>query len=517
MGLFSLIKKMWAAPLYPTSTRSKTEKPKVRRYDGARRGRTYADWFSNSNSANAEIFNDLTTLRNRSRNLLQNNDYGRGVITKLVDNVIFSGIHFQAQIKQVRNKKKTDNRANDKLEAAWKKWAENPKWCDAAGQLIFSDLQALGFKSLLSSGEVFIRKVNQSFDGSPVPFALEIIEADQCSEDHNQTYQGNQIVMGVEINKWRRPVAYWFYKEHPGDLWQGRGGVVARNLERVPASEIIHLKFIERPGQLRGVPLLYSTLTRLKNLGDYEEFEQIAAKAAACIMAVVTTPDADILGQPGKDGGEESLPADETLKSGIMRYLAPGEKFESFDPNRPNPNVVGYIESQLRASGAGIGASYESISNDYSKTNYSSSRLSLLQSRDRFRVMQKWFITYFCKEVYSCWLEQAVLGGALDFSDYEVRPERYQEIRWTPRGWSWVDPNKEVQAAIASIKSGLTTVSQEVAKQGGDFEENIKQIAREKEILEQYGVSLTFDDYAVHQDQQDQPQQGNSNNDPNAV
>ena len=414
------------------------------------------------------------------------------------------GIGFQAQVKQIKDSTKNDDRINNLVETAWKEWAEEPKYCHTAGKLTFAEIQQLVFRSWLESGEVFIRKVKRSFANSSVPFALEVIEADQCAEDHNQTYMGNQIIMGVEVDRWKRPVAYWFYQDHPGELWQGRGGVVSRELERIPAEEIIHLHSTDRPNQLRGVPLLYSTITRLKNIGDYEEWEQIAAKAAASIMGLITTPDVDLLGEPKNKDEDDSLPADEELKPGVMRYLAPGEHLEAFDPKRPNPNVTGFIECQLRASGAGIGASYEHTANDYTKTNYSSSRLSLLNSRDRFKVLQVAFASKFNRIVYREWLDMAVLSGVLNFPDYEIRPKRYQAVKWQFRGWQWVDPHKEVQATIASLAAGMTSLTKVAAEQGEDFEEMVKTIARERELLKQYSVDVVFGNYQVGEDEKEE-------------
>lgn len=497
MGFFSFLKSIWTSP----PRHSVNHRPsKQRRYDGARGGRNYSNWFTSNASANAEIWGSLSRLRDRSRDLCRNNDYARGAIIKLVDNVIFTGIGFQAQIKQLKNKTKTDEGINNQIESVWEHWANNPEHCHTAGELNFAEIQQLALRSWLEVGEVFIRKVPNSFSGSPIPFSLEIIEADQCADEHNCSYNGNQIILGVEINKWRRPVAYWFYEDHPGDNWMS-AKTASRQLKRIPASEIIHLYFRERPGQLRGIPILASTLLRLKNIGDYEEHEQIAAKAAACIMAFVTTPDADLLDEPSLDGSNEELPPDAKLAPGVIRYLASGETLSAFDPKRPNPNVTGFIECQLRATGAGIGSSYESVSNDYSKTNYSSSRLSLLQSRDRFRVLQVAIISKFCRVVYHDWLEAAVMSSALPFPDYELRPQRYHDIRWTPRGWSWVDPQKEINATITAIKAGLTTLTEEIAKQGGDFEENIKIMAREREILAQYGISLDSNQSTVNSNQ----------------
>ena len=510
MSLLSFIRNLWNTPPRHSIKHRDVKGVQWRKYDGARRGRLNADWQAYGTSANSEVYGSLATLRNRSRDLLRNNDYARGMIRNIVDNVVYTGINFQAQVKQLKGNK-NDEGINNAIESAWCEWG-CAEYCDVTGHSSFGEIQQLAFKSFLESGEVFLRKIRSSFGGSDIPFALEMIEADQVAEDYNSTYLGNQIVMGVEIDRWKRPVAYWVYDYHPGDFWFGTnplgGGSTgerpfaptsnSRNLRRIDASEIIHIFLKERPGQVRGVPILYSTITRLRNLGEYETSELVAARAAAAIMGLVTTPDADLLAEPElkeDNDADNQLPPDEKLAPGMMRYLAPGESFEGFAPNRPNSAFSGFFESQLRGSGAGVGVSYENVSNDFSKSNYSSSRLSLLQSRDRWKILQIWFISIFLRKVYADWLDMAVLGGKLDFKDYELRPQRYLEIRWTPRGWSWVDPHKEINATIAAIKAGLTTLTAEVAKQGGDFEENVKILAREREILERYEINLTLENY----------------------
>ncbi|MEL6493555.1 MAG: phage portal protein [Cyanobacteria bacterium J06623_7] len=523
MGFLSFVRKLWDTPPRHSIEHRAIRK---RRYDGAQRGRNFGDWLTTSNSANADIWTALTTLRNRSRDIIRNNGYGRGAIQKYVDNVVYMGISFQSQVKQLKDKSKTDDRLNNLIEGAFKTWAAEPKYCHTAGKLDFNGIQQLVFRSCWESGEVFVRKVKQSFSGSPVPFALEVIEADQLAEDHNssaahsrrssssttgghQPARGNRIVMGVEVNQWQRPEAYWFYKEHPGELFQGRGGHVSRELERIPASEIIHLHLTERPNQLRGLPILYSEITRLKNIGDYEGAEQLAAKLSACLMGAIKTPFGDVLPEHKGDSDGEELPADEKFEPGMMRYYAPGEEIDLLNPTRPNPNLVAFIESQLRAMGAGTGQSYEVVSNDYSKTNYSSSRLSLTNSRDRYKVLQIWFSVHFLREVVfgNCeddgWLDMAVLSGVLNFPDYELRPDRYRAVKWQFRGWSWIDPYKEVQATIASLASGITNFSSVYAEQGKDFEESMRAIARERELLKELGIEINLDGYPVNPEKDD--------------
>jgi lambda family phage portal protein len=483
----------------------------VRAYTGAKRGRLHGDWQALGSSANTEVYGGLVTLRNRSRDLCRNDDYARGIIRNIIKNVVYVGIGFQANCKQVKDSKVNDGRVNNLIEDGFKYWSKK-NYCDVTGQSSFAELQQLAFKSYLESGEVFIRKIKRSFGECKIPFALEIIEADQVAEDYNTTApNGNQIVMGIELDAWKRPVAYWISENHPGDFWYGGrtgpsrfvyessytkadGGT--RNLRRIAASEIIHLYQKERPGQLRGVPVLYSTINRLRNLHKYEEAELVAARAAANFMGIVTSPFNDLLAEPED---EPDKPTEETLTPGIIKYLAEGEDFKSFTPNRPNSAFEGFHRNQLRAAAVGVGLAFEGASGDYSQSNYSSSRLSLLDVRDVWVMMQQSFITNFLVDVYESWLEQAVLGGYFNFGDYEIRPERYQAVRWTARGWTWVDPAKEIKATIDAIKSGLTTVTEQVAKQGGDFEENVKAIAREREICKQYNVSLVFDGQEIHE------------------
>ena len=52
------------------------------------------------------------------------------------------------------------------------------------------------------------------------------------------------------------------------------------------------------------------------------------------------------------------------------------------------------------ALAAGCGPSYESLSRDYSQSNYSSSRLSLLDDRDLWRVLQQWWL----RRSTMCWM-----------------------------------------------------------------------------------------------------------------
>ena len=481
-------------------------KPRTRKYDGARHDRLSEDWLTSGTSADAEIYTSLRTLRNRSRDLARNNDYARGILRAFVYNIVLTGIKLQAQVPKVRGEG-LDEKINDRIEKAWTEWGQD---CDVTGYGNFAQLQQLVVKSFAESGEVFIRKIKRKNGRSSIPFALEVLEADQiCDDQIGRGWNGaNRIKMGVELDKWNRPVAYWVYADHPGDYGfrniQGK-----RYLERVPADEMIHLFLKERPGQTRGVPWLYSSINRLRNLKEYENSEQIAARASANIAALITTQDADLLDEPIVESEEmEDLPpqeikASESVEPGTLMYLAPGEQVNPFIPNRPNTALPEFNAHMLRGVAAGNGVTYESTSRDYSKSNYSSSRLASLESRDQWRVLQGWFINNFLEKVYGEWLDLAVLSGVLNLNNYELNPGRFKQAKWIARGWEWVDPDKEVKAIERAIHLGLTSRIQQAAKNGYDFEEICKDLAREKEIAEKYGLELAVGNSKLDADDAD--------------
>ena len=100
----------------------------------------------------------------------------------------------------------------------------------------FLDCQKIFIESLCRDGEVLIRKIKQP--NSPFGFKLQFLEADHLDENKNDINKktGNKIKMGVEVDKYDKPVAYHLYKDHPYD----RNYLAENQHIIVPASEIIH-------------------------------------------------------------------------------------------------------------------------------------------------------------------------------------------------------------------------------------------------------------------------------------
>lgn len=471
----------WVAPKGATRTRM---------YTAARSSRLTDGWSTMNSSSDAELVTSLQVMRSRSRALMRDASYARRARTVVVNNVIGSGIGMQAQVKTSRADLAT--RVNQDIEALWADWSEAES-CHTGGRLAFEDFERAAMAQVFDAGEVFIRKHHRTFGDSPVPFALELIEAERIADNLGTSYfdiaNGNELRMGIEVDPFFRPVAYFLRKRHPLEIrWAG----VTDFVERVPADQIIHLCIIDRWPQTRGEPWLHTAIRRMNDMDGYSEAEITRARVQACNVGAIETPEESAsFGETQSDGTVEM-----EVEPGVFKKLSPGEKLMALAPTAPNPAMDPFMRYMLREVAAGTGVSYESLSRDYSQSNYSSSRLALLEDRDLWRVFQQWFLRSMRCPIHEEWLQTAVLAGALKsvaLEEFAANPDKFYAVRFKPRGWSWIDPTSEVNAYKEAIKAGLTTVSDVVAAtaDGRDLEDVLEQ--REQELAMMKEKGLEFD------------------------
>ena len=74
-----------------------------------------------------------------------------------------------------------------------------------------------------------------------------------------------------------------------------------------------------------------------------------------------------------------------------------------------------------------------------------------------------------------------------------------------PRGWSWVDPAKEVQAYKDAVRCGFKTLGEVVAEQGGDLEELMVARAAELEMADELDLMFDTDPHEVNGSGTEQP------------
>jgi lambda family phage portal protein len=210
-------------------------------------------------------------------------------------------------------------------------------------------------------------------------------------------------------------------------------------------------------------------------------------------MATVETDPLAGVGEETEDGEREI-----EVAPGLVLRLAVGEKFNFVSPNRPNASLDPFMRHMLREMAAGSESSYESLSRDYSQSNYSSSRLALLDDRDNWRVLQSWFIRNFRSRVHESWLRQAILSRAVpvvSVEAYAMNPEKFSAVKFKPRGWSWVDPTKEVAAYKEAERAGYITKTQIIAQTGSgqDLADVFEERAEELAMAQEKGLQFDTD------------------------
>lgn len=464
---------------------------RTRQYAGSKNSRLTADWRSTNSSADSELVTSLTTLRARSRQLVRDASFAKRARVIVVNNVIGTGIGMQAQVMTTRDV--LNARVNDEIEYEWCEWAEAAN-CHTGGRLAFKHLERAAMGQVFDAGEVLFRKHYRKFGASRIPYTLELIEAERIADEVASpslaVATGNHVRMGVEVDDFYRPQFYWLRKRHPSEIrWTGTR---IDEFERVPADQIIHLAVIDRWPQTRGEPWMHAAARRINDMEGYSEAEIVKARAQASTSGWIETPEESAaFAEEQEDGSFE-----EETEPGVYKRLLPGEVPHNPPPTSPNSVYEPFMRAMLREVAAGIGVSFESLSRDYSQSNYSSSRLALLDDRDMWRFYQSWFITDFRNIVHKEWLAQAVLSGALQTIpavQYALDPRKFQAVRYKPRGWTWVDPTKEVAAFKEAIKAGLTTQSDVIAATAGgrDVEDILDERKRELEMAKERG--LVFD------------------------
>jgi lambda family phage portal protein len=266
---------------------------------------------------------------------------------------------------------------------------------------------------------------------------------------------------------------------------------MAQKLDRVPANQIAHLHLTHRWPQTRGEPWMHAVIRRLHDMQAYSDAEITAARAAACYMGFIKSPDP----QFAPNEADPSAPPELQMEPGIVERLGAGEDFVAYTPTRPNAAMDSFIRLLVREIGSGADVPYEPLSGDYSQSNYSSSRLALIENREHWRHLQRWYIRSFREPLHRLWLQSAVYAGAvpaIDQTAYAINPRRFEACAFKPRGWSWVDPTKEVQAYADAVANGFMTVSQVIALTGNgvDFEDVLDERRRELDLAASKGIDL---------------------------
>lgn len=453
-------------------------------------------WNYAGGSAREDISDNLSILRQRSRDLYMGVPIATGAVKTMRTNVVGRGLMLKPTIdaEVLKITAEQAQQLEKEITREWALWADSPD-CDMARIDNFYELQQLAFMNWLASGDTLVLLPTKPRINQPYDLRVQLIEADRLSSPNNFDTFDNQIVGGVEVDADGEVIAYHFSKHHPLSYaneymeWQR----VEAYGKKTGRKNVLHLMCRERIDQRRGVPFLAPVIEALKQMGRYIDAELIAAVVSGLFTVFIERESEDD-GEPVGSGIKDDELVDDDdvnsleLAAGAILELAEGEKAHDINPGRPNKNFSGFVEAICRQIGAALEIPYELLLKHFT-SSYSASRAALEEAWKMFKMYRAWLANDFCQPVYEEWLAEAVAKGRIAapgfFSD-PIRRKAYCRAQWNGPARGILDPVKEVNAAVTKVENGFSTRSIETMEMaGGDFYSNCEQLKHEERKLKE--------------------------------
>lgn len=464
------------------------------------------DWNPMLGSADADLLPDLDTLTARSRDLGRNNGLMAGAQQTLRDNIVGAVLRLSAtpDYRLLGWTREQAREWGNATEARFRSWADSVE-CDAQNTCNFLGLTLQALGGAMLNGDSLALPLWLQRPGQRWRTKILMVEADRlCTPlalQHREDIRG-----GIEQDMYGAPVAYHVLKRHPGDAFGlfGRGGTGLLDWDRVPAytdwgrRRVVHLHDKERTGQSRGKPIVAAVMREFHMAGKYSQNELQASVANSLVAAFLESDldqesAANLFGEDPRAAWQQSVSTPQTIRSMRGAAVIPlpvGAKLSSFAPSRPNQAFEAFMLAVLRHIAAGMNMPYELLLKDFSKTNYSSARAALLEAWRYFHGRRRWLTDYWLRPVYELWLEEAVNAGEVQAPGFYENRYAYCRARFIFGGRGWVDPVKEANAAAIRMANGISTLEQECAEQGLDYEEVLDQLAIERDMRIARGLPL---------------------------
>jgi lambda family phage portal protein len=458
----------------------------VVRYAGAGYNRLMKGWQAYEQSADEALVCHLPTLRARARKLVEDNGEAAGLLLDFESDIVGA----QGAILQFRATKKRGtplDSLNDRIEAGFLRFGA-PELCTLEGREDFASLSRLMIRTVIVDGEFFaLRHRDPSL---PHGYTLQPIDADQVDATYNvaRNAAGVAIVMGVEVDRYGKPLGYWVWDHHPTSGQRG-------DRQRVDARDMLHVFKRLRVGQTRGIPWFAPAIVTWK-LGDqYTESELVQSMLAAAQGGFFVNKDNSqslpIEMVDGPNGTKVPKPLVMEVQPGVARQLPPGWEFVDWKPTHPTANYVGFMKAVKRLIARAFGRSYASLTGDLSDVNFSSMRTDRVREQEQNRLHQAdLLVRQFCRVVFADWLEMAWLKGIIGVIPM-IPSELAPFATWMCRGWPWVDPLKDAAAKKLELEMRITSPQILCAELGRDYFDVIDQIAEAQEYAEQKKVPLS--------------------------
>lgn len=458
-----------AAPARRAPRQVTVVQQKVRaRFDAAQTADDSRHWANADGlSANAALSPEVRKIiRNRARYERANNAYVHGICVTKSNDLIGTGPRILLNTGSVE--------ADRAIARSWFDWS----W-----QVRLADKLRIAAEAKIVDGEAFaLLFTNSRLDPRGVQLDLRLLEADQVASpayDYRQTVSPDgSLVDGLELDESGNVVAYHVLRGHPGANWLI--GVV--EYDRVDADRVLHWFRATRPGQHRGLSELTACLRLTANMRRYTEAVIRAAEIAADLAAFVHS------NSPAAQVDEVDPFAAIEIEKGTLTTLPEGWDISQLKAEQPTNTHQAFTRTLLGEIARGVNLPYHKAAFDASSYNYSSARLDGQLHDQNVRVERDELERAWLDRVFRAWLDEALLIPG--YIPQGLSPASRWNWSWVWDGHDGVDPVKEANATETKLATLTTSLAAEYARQGKQWDVELRQIAAERQLMQQLGLSL---------------------------
>lgn len=446
------------------------------KYDAAQTNDDNRRHWANADGLSAAAANSPNVrriLRNRSRYEVANNSYARGIIDTLANHTIGTGPTLQLLVDPPGTIRRTAKEAltpSAQVEDKFHRWARTIN--------LAAKLRTMR-KARATDGEALAILIYNPSLPTEVKLDVRVIEIDQlCAK--NATPE-SMLHDGIDFDSYGNPVRYWIKHDHPGS------GTLAgmADPEPIAAANVIHWFRVDRPGQVRGIPEITPALPLFAQLRRFTLATLAAAETAADFAAVLST-EAKAAVDGDDDEVEPFMPIE--IEQRAMLTLPRGLKLAQLKAEHPSTTYDMFEKAIIREVGRCLNMPFNIAAGDSSGYNYASGRLDHQVYFTAIDVDQADCELVVLRKILFAWLDEAALipgmipDGLPLFIDWQYE--------WFWPGVAHVDPAKEANAQKTRLESHTTTLASEYAKQGLDWETQLRQRARELELMRELALPI---------------------------
>lgn len=446
---------------------------------------------------------DYWTLRQRSSELFRTNLYARGLLRRLVTNIVNTGLHLECTPDERLLGVPPESMAEwgELIECRFGAWEGNARLCHYQGLQTFGQLQATVKRESFISGDVLVVLSQDAVTKLPL---VQVVDGGKVQSPWGRMFDvkgENRVREGVELDVVGRHVAYHVRQD------DGKTSL------RIPAFDRQGRRLAwlvygcdKRHDEVRGEPILSLVVQSLREIDRYRDSVQRKAVINSVLAMFVkkeqpTAGTRPITGgalRRGTDiavdstGTSRSFNVAEQIPGLVLDELNPGEEPHGFQPNGTDEKFGDFEEAIIQA----VAWAHEippeilrlAFSHNYAASQAANNEFNLYLVLARHNIAVD-----FCQPVFIEWLLSEALMQKFDavgLLEAWRDPAQYDRwAAWTTTDWAGQikpasDILKIVNAHRVMCEEGFELRSRGAREISGmKYDRFIRKLRRENEAL----------------------------------